>query len=185
MVEQVHTLAYYDQVTGLPNRRLMRDRLDRALRTAAHHGRRVAVLFLDLDHFKRINDTFSHTTGDRLLREVATRLGRTVRQSDNIGRSDAEPADTTISRLGGDEFTVVLTEIVHAEDPALVARRILQALDQPFSLGTGTVSIAASIGISVFPGDGEDADTLVKNADTAMYAVKDQGRNAIGSTIPR
>lgn len=178
MVEQVHTLAYYDQVTGLPNRRLMRDRLDRALRTAAQHGRRVAVLFLDLDHFKRINDTFGHTTGDRLLREVATRLGRTVRQSDNIGRSDAEPADTTISRLGGDEFTVVLTEIAHAEDPALVARRILQALDQPFSLGTGTVSIAASIGISVFPGDGEDADTLVKNADTAMYAVKDQGRNA-------
>jgi diguanylate cyclase (GGDEF)-like protein len=178
MVEQVHTLAYYDQVTGLPNRRLMRDRLDRALRMAAQHGRRVAVLFLDLDHFKRINDTFGHTTGDRLLREVAVRLGRTVRQSDNIGRSDAEAADATISRLGGDEFTVVLTEIAHAEDPALVARRILQALDQPFLLGTETVSIAASIGISVFPGDGEDADTLVKNADTAMYTVKDQGRNA-------
>ncbi len=177
MVEQVHTLAYYDHVTGLPNRRLMRDRLDRALRVATQHGRHVAVLFLDLDHFKRINDTFGHPTGDRLLQEVAERLAQTVRQSDDVGHLDAETPNATISRLGGDEFTVVLTEVAHPEDPALVARRILQSLARPFSLGAETVLITASIGISVFPGDGEDADTLVKNADTAMYTIKDQGRN--------
>lgn len=177
MVEQVHTLAYYDHVTGLPNHRLMRDRLDRALRISKQHRRHVAVLFLDLDHFKRINDTFGHQTGDRLLQAVAERLTQTVRQSDNVGRLETESPGATISRLGGDEFTVVLTEVAHPEDPAVVARRILQTLARPFALETQTVLITGSIGISVFPNDGEDADTLVKNADTAMYDVKDQGRN--------
>lgn len=182
MVEQVHTMAYYDQVTGLPNRRLMHDRLDLALRVAAQHKRHVAVLFLDLDQFKRINDTFGHSKGDRLLQELSKRLATVVRRSDNVGRRDAEGRDAEgpvamISRLGGDEFTVVLTEVTQPEDSVLVARRILQSLATPFSLDSETVLITASIGISVFPGDGEDADTMVKNADTAMYTVKDQGRN--------
>jgi diguanylate cyclase (GGDEF)-like protein len=136
----------------------------------------VAVLYLDLDHFKRINDTFGHQTGDRLLQEVAERLSQTVRQSDHVGRLDGDTPEATISRLGGDEFTVVLTEVAHQEDPALVARRVLESLALPFSLGGQNVLITASIGISVSPEDGDDTDTLIKNADTAMYNVKDQGR---------
>ncbi|HET9652381.1 MAG TPA: EAL domain-containing protein, partial [Usitatibacter sp.] len=157
--------AYHDALTGLPNRVLFRDRVDQALAIARRHEvQHVAVMFLDLDRFKFINDSLGHKVGDLLLKEVARRLKDAVRESD------------TVARLGGDEFTVLLPEIAGIEGAEAVAEKMLEATRQPYRLGDKDLNVTTSIGIAMFPQDGRDADTLMKNADTAMYHVKAQGR---------
>ena len=155
--------AYHDALTGLPNRYLLQDRLMTALPRARRASTRVAVLFLDLDRFKVVNDSLGHSMGDRLLREVAKRLGRHVRESD------------TLARFGGDEFTILVEAIHLVEDTAKVAQSLRDALREPFVLDGRELYVTASIGISVFPDDGVDAETLVKNSDIAMYRAKDLG----------
>ena len=157
--------AQHDLVTNLPNRLLLRDRISQAIVMARRQRRPLAVLFLDLDGFKYINDSLGHATGDELLQSVSKRLLASVRRSD------------TVSRQGGDEFVILLSEITHAEDAATSAREILLALSAPHSIGGNDLHINGSIGISVYPGDGEDVETLIKYADTAMYHAKEVGRN--------
>ena len=166
-LEQVLSLrAQHDVLTDLPNRLLLNDRLDQAIARARRHGTGVAVLFIDLDRFKDVNDALGHAVGDRLLQEVARRLKATVRASD------------TVSRLGGDEFVVVLSEIEHRRNAAMQANKIRAALAAPpHAIGRQKLRIEASIGTSVFPDDGLDATTLVNCADMAMYAAKRSGRN--------
>jgi diguanylate cyclase (GGDEF)-like protein/PAS domain S-box-containing protein len=172
--EQIRWLAYHDSLTGLGNRLLFRERIELAAAQARRSEKPFGVLFLDLDHFKRINDTFGHSEGDRLLQGVADRLVRSVRDTDLVARPEAPPA---ISRLGGDEFTVLLAEVVDVRDLAKVARRLLEQLRRPFLLGGHEVVITGSVGIAAFPADGDDADTLLRNADAAMYHAKEAGRN--------
>jgi diguanylate cyclase (GGDEF)-like protein/PAS domain S-box-containing protein len=175
--EQTRFLAYYDGLTGLPNRTFYKELLSRALTLAQRYRRNMATLFVDLDAFKRINDTLGHDAGDQLLQEVAARLMQGVRKSDYVARADEEEAHDAVSRLGGDEFIVLLNELSRIEDAAIAANRILTELSQPFMLGGQEVFITASIGISVFPSDGTDADALLKAADIAMYHAKNQGKN--------
>jgi diguanylate cyclase (GGDEF)-like protein/PAS domain S-box-containing protein len=158
-------LAHYDALTGLPNRNLLHDRLRQALVYAARHRARVALMFLDLDRFKTINDSLGHHVGDRILKEVAARLTRTLRSGD------------TVARLGGDEFVVVLQEVREPNDAAHVAANLLRELAPPCSVDGRELHVSASIGITVFPDDGRDADVLMKHADVAMYHVKESGRN--------
>ncbi|WP_040475589.1 sensor domain-containing protein [Paramagnetospirillum caucaseum] len=162
--DQIRHQAYHDALTGLPNRFLLADRLDHALEVSRRVQTQVAVLFLDLDRFKVINDSLGHHEGDKLLVEVARRVGQTVRRSD------------TVSRLGGDEFVVVLSSFSDTTEVALVAEKIIAALARPLRLAGKAVHSGTSIGIAVFPQDGEDAATLLKNADTAMYQAKAGGR---------
>lgn len=179
--ETIRNLAYFDGLTGLPNRVLMRELLGRALAAAERHQRSLAVLFVDLDQFKRINDTLGHDMGDLLLQEVAKRLVSCIRRSDVIfseGEVSLVGKEEAISRLGGDEFVLILSEISSSEDAANVARRISAALAQPIRLGHDEVVITASIGISVYPYDATSAETLLKHADAAMYHAKEQGRNS-------
>jgi PAS domain S-box-containing protein len=178
--EQIRFLAYYDGLTQLPNRTLFIERLKLALASATRHGRRIAILFLDLDRFKHINDTLGHSAGDELLRSVADRLRKVLRSTDTIGReagSAASNSDGTVARLGGDEFVVSATDITRGEDAARVASRILDALSDPFMLNEHEVFVTGSIGISLYPDDGGDSDTLLKSADAALYHAKDVGRN--------
>jgi diguanylate cyclase (GGDEF)-like protein len=175
MVEQIHVLAYYDTLTGLPNRVRFKEQLNRELLLAGRRRQSVAILFLDLDNFKHINDTLGHDLGDRLLQEVTSRLLKWIRFSDFPSRANKD--HTIVSRLGGDEFTLYLSDLQHAQDAARVAQRILDVLSKAFMLDSHEVFITASIGITVFPLDGKDGDTLLKNADTAMYHAKDQGKN--------
>ncbi len=163
--EQLRQLAFQDSLTRLANRVLFRDRVQHALERAQRSGQPVAVMFLDLDNFKTINDSLGHGEGDRLLVATARQLVRHTRASD------------TVARLGGDEFTLLLPEIKRSEDAAIVAERIQANLSQPLNLGGHEVFVTPSIGIAVFPKDGEDAETLLKNADMAMYLAKRQGRN--------
>jgi len=173
----IHQLAYYDSLTGLANRVLFKDRLSNALSYAGRHNLHLATLFIDLDRFKVINDTLGHTVGDLLLTHVAERLSESVRQSDSVGRhADHEPMHA-LARLGGDEFTILLTALPQPEDAGRVARRILDSLAHPFSIDGHEIFISASIGISIFPSDGSTVEALLKNADTAMYHAKEQGRN--------
>jgi diguanylate cyclase (GGDEF)-like protein/PAS domain S-box-containing protein len=158
-------LASHDPLTDLPNRLLLGDRLARALALAHRHDGRLAVLFLDVDHFKRINDSFGHSLGDELLRSIGREVTMCVRSSD------------TVSRHGGDEFVVVLSELEHAEDAAEGARKIIAALTRPHHLAGQELHITVSIGISIYPDDGGDAETLLKCADMALYHAKDQGRD--------
>jgi diguanylate cyclase (GGDEF)-like protein/PAS domain S-box-containing protein len=174
---QIRFLAYYDGLTLLPNRVLFMERLDLALSSARRQSRMLAILFLDLDRFKRINDTLGHGPGDRLLQSVAERLRRCLRSSDTIVRGDPLNTNDAVARLGGDEFIVTLQDINRGEDAAIVARRILEALKEPFRLEDQEVVISASIGISLFPHDGTSVETLLKNADAAMYHAKDLGRS--------
>ncbi len=163
--DQIKSLAYHDALTGLPNRLLFTDRLSLAVSQAARHNHHLAVLFLDMDRFKVINDSLGHTLGDRMLQAVAERLQACVREAD------------TVARLGGDEFTLLLPGAAHPEDVARVAEKILESLKQPFKIEGRELFCTASMGISLFPEDGADAETLVKNADTAMYRAKEQGRD--------
>ena len=176
-MEKSRALAYYDGLTGLPNRQLFTDRLERALVHARRHDRLVAICFLDLDGFKRVNDTLGHSIGDRLLCQVAQRLMSGVRLSDFVGRLHSDESPVAVSRLGGDEFTFVLREISTSEDAGGVADRVLDALRKPFVVDGHEVTATGSIGIAVFPHNGYDAETLLRNADTAMYWAKDRGRN--------
>ena len=180
---RIRQLAYFDTVTGLPNRLLMEDLLQHGLAMAERYRHRLAVLFLDVDNFKRINDTLGHHSGDALLREVAKRLLSCVRKSDLLLRQGevenllAEQQHESVSRLGGDEFVLILSKITDAVDADRVAVRIAEALSQPFIFEEDEVSITATIGISVYPDDGTSASTLLKHADMAMYHAKEQGRN--------
>lgn len=174
---QVRHMAYYDNLTGLPNRVLFKERLKQALSLAQRYQRLSALMFLDLDNFKRINDTLGHKVGDLLLKEVADRLKYCVRDSDTVSRLSLENPANTIARLGGDEFTIFLTELQHAEDPARVARRVLSELSRPFVLDGHEVFVTASLGITLSPFDSDDFDSLLKNADTAMYHAKYEGKN--------
>lgn len=158
-------LANHDPLTTLPNRVLFMDRLSQALQRVRYHRRLVAVLFLDLDNFKQVNDTLGHAIGDLLLKAVSKRFENCVREGD------------TVARLGGDEFTLILENIAHAEDVPKVTQKILEIFAAPFQIQGHELFITASIGISLFPQDGEDPETLVKYADTAMYLAKEQGRN--------
>ncbi len=174
---EIHRLAYYDSLTGLPNRVLFKDRVAQALLHARRYKTTVATLFLDLDRFKVINDTLGHNIGDLLLKHVADRLAESVRHSDTVGRSVETEEQHSLARLGGDEFTVLLTNLHDVQDAGLVARRVLDALAKPFSIEGHEIFVTASIGISIFPVDGDSVDSLLKNADSAMYHAKEQGRN--------
>lgn len=169
---RIRQLAYYDNLTGLPNRVLFLDRLSQTLELARRHRRKAALLFLDLDNFKRINDTLGHGIGDELLKTMAARLSNCLRASDAVGRAALEG---TAARLGGDEFTVLLSELSQEEEAAIVAQRILDALSKPMCLGTHEVIVTPSIGIALFPQDGNDVESLLKNADLAMYFAKRTG----------
>ena len=163
--DQLDHLAHHDVLTDLPNRMLLQDRLGQAVGLARRQGRQLAVMFLDLDRFKHINDSLGHAVGDQLLQSVAQRLVSCVRHSD------------TISRQGGDEFVLLLPYIEHADDAALSAQKILAALAPPHRIDRHDLHISVSIGISIYPDDGQDAETLIKSADTAMYHAKENGRN--------
>ena len=163
---QINHTAEHDFLTGLPNRWLLTDRLSQVIALAKRNNERVAVLFLDLDGFKHINDSLGHTAGDRLLQSIAKRLVKCVRGSD------------TVSRQGGDEFVVLLSEMQQGNDAAITAQRILEAVAESHCLDDRKLHVTTSIGISVYPDDGLDADTLIKNADTAMYQAKEAGRHS-------
>ena len=169
-------LAYYDSLTGLPNRRMFKDRLAQALRHAERSGGLVAVCFIDLDGFKTINDTLGHDSGDQVLREVADRLAGSVRLTDAVSRGSGESGQAAVSRLGGDEFTLLLTGIHDPRDAGRVARRVINALREPFALDGREVYATASIGIAVAPLDGDNVEALLQHADVAMYSAKDAGR---------
>jgi len=163
--ERIHHLAYYDALTGLPNRALYNDRLSLALVRAQRTREMLVVLFLDLDWFKDVNDTLGHSVGDQLLKSVAGRLTDSLRKED------------TVTRLGGDEFALLLPGIDLVENAAGTAQKILEAVKKPLTLDGHELNITASIGIAIHPADGESAETLLKNADIAMYHAKEQGRN--------
>ena len=165
MTSQMTFAAQHDLVTNLPNRLLLKDRISQAISLARRQHNSIAVIFLDLDRFKYINDSLGHATGDKLLQSISNRLVAGVRGSD------------TVSRQGGDEFVILLSEIAYPKAAATSAQKILLSLDLPHSIDGHNLHVNASIGISVYPGDGEDAESLIKNADTAMYHAKERGRN--------
>jgi len=182
--DRLRYLAYYDPLTSLPNRRSFNEQLNRILRRSQRHETSAALLFIDLDHFKRINDSIGHARGDRLLVEIAKRLTMELREDDainyfsdsNAEDEDDSEASTEIARLGGDEFTVVLSDVEKIADIEVVARRILDTLSQPIALQSHNPVVTPSIGIAIYPQDGTDPDALVRNADTAMYVAKAEGR---------
>ncbi|MCW9013439.1 MAG: EAL domain-containing protein [Gammaproteobacteria bacterium] len=164
--QRLHTLAYYDDLTGLPNRELFNDHLDNALAQAHRHNKKLAVMFLDVDRFKNVNDTLGHKVGDLLLQAVAENIRQCVRDSDSV------------SRFGGDEFTIILNDISRPEDAVKVVRKIVDVLSRPIKLSDGMELYATtSMGICIFPEDGNNSELLIKNADTAMYRAKEAGRN--------
>jgi diguanylate cyclase (GGDEF)-like protein/PAS domain S-box-containing protein len=164
-LEMAHS-AQHDFLTGLPNRMLLNDRVAQAINAAPRHMKKVAILFLDLDGFKHINDSLGHPIGDKLLQSVARRLENCVRGAD------------TVSRQGGDEFVVLLSEVEHSEDAAITARRMLQAVAEGHSIDYHDLHVTSSMGVSVYPDDGLNSETLIKNADTAMYQAKENGRQS-------
>ncbi|PTR17182.1 diguanylate cyclase (GGDEF)-like protein [Nitrosospira sp. Nsp2] len=162
---QLDHLAHHDALTGLPNRLLLQDRLSQTIALAHRQGGQFALLFMDLDEFKKINDSVGHDNGDQLLQSVAQRLVGCMRNSD------------TVCRQGGDEFLVLLTGIKHRDDAAASAQKIVAALIAPHRINELQILVSISIGISIYPDDGQDAQALVKNADIAMYHAKENGRN--------
>ncbi len=177
--EQIRFLAYYDSLTGLPNRQLFMEHVEQALHAASRSGDKMALLYLDLDRFKRINDTLGHDAGDQLLKKISTDLTDSVRSSDIIAKADMPSGPrASLSRLGGDEFTLLLTGIAEEEHAGLVAKRILELLNQPMEINDQEVYVSASIGISLYPRDGDTVDLLLRSADVAMYHAKESGRNS-------
>jgi len=172
-------LAYYDSLTGLPNRQHFTDKLESALEDAARLGEKVAVVYMDLDEFKKINDSYGHTTGDQLLCAVAGRLAHCVREGDSIARSVGDSPAVLPSRLGGDEFTFLINRLHERDEAESIARRILGTLVEPYHLGEREISITPSMGLALFPDDGITGGELMKNADMAMYQAKESGRNTI------
>ena len=165
--ERLSHLAQFDPLTGLPNRTLLHDRLAQTLVQSRRKAWQTSALFVDLDRFKLVNDTLGHYAGDLMIAEVARRLMRCVRPGDTVGR------------ISGDEFAIVLADLAHADDAAIVAQRVLDELSAPYVLAGNEAFATASVGIATFPGDGEDAESLLKNADIAMYRAKEQGRNCM------
>jgi len=163
--ERLSHLATHDSLTGLPNRILFGDRLSLELARARRSGKKLAVMLLDLDHFKDINDTWGHDVGDEVLKTIGRRLPELLRKSDSI------------ARMGGDEFLILLPEIEEAEDARILALKILDAFKKPFAVGARELYATTSIGIAIYPDDGTNPDMLMKKADMAMYSVKKQGRN--------
>jgi diguanylate cyclase (GGDEF)-like protein len=176
-IQQIHRLAYFDAVTELPNRSRFHDKLAETLETARRDGAAFALMFLDLDQFKRINDTLGHAVGDDLLRVIAQRLMHGLRPDDVARATHAKAVQRDVCRHGGDEFIVLLNGVKDEQDAARAANRLLTMLAQPIVLGTHEVFVSASIGIVLYPRDGDDLDTLLKNADVAMYHAKAQGRS--------
>ncbi|GAB1458456.1 hypothetical protein MASR2M50_02300 [Thauera sp.] len=164
--ERLRFRANHDALTGLPNRRLFEDRLQSAIASALRHGERFALMLVDLDRFKGVNDRFGHLAGDALLVEVGRRLQLCVRASD------------TVARLGGDEFAVILGEVGGREDAAEVAGRICASMAEPFELGEGVAQVGASVGVALGPQDDADAEELQRRADAALYSVKHGGRGS-------
>ena len=164
--------SFHDSLTGLSNRALLMERLTLCLEKARHGAKRLAVLFLDLDLFRAINDGFGHDVGDSIFREVARRLLQCVRDGD------------TVARVGGDEFIVLLPEIARSEDATTVARKLLEAVAQPFELDGRRVDLTTSIGVAVYPDDGQDPEALLRNADAAMARAKERGRNNFQLSVP-
>lgn len=167
--ETIRHLAYHDQLTGLPNRALFNDRLDVALTRASWNGGKLAVMLMDLDHFKIINDTLGHTMGDRLLQRVGVRLTDTLRKGD------------TVCRMGGDEFLLLLPGLENSAEAGVVANKVLAAIREPFLVDDVELRITTSLGVALCPDDGRQSDTLVRNADIAMYHVKANGRDGYQS----
>jgi diguanylate cyclase (GGDEF)-like protein/PAS domain S-box-containing protein len=163
--QRIQHLAYYDPLTGLPNRRLLYDRLDMSIAHAHRNHEQFAIMFVDLDRFKNINDTLGHNAGDQLLEQVAERLKLCLREDDSVART------------GGDEFVILLAQITHPDDAVVIAQRILDEIAKPYSIASHELVTTCSIGIAYYPEDGEDRNTLVKNADTAMYRAKERGRD--------
>jgi len=163
--DAVRFLAYHDSLTGLPNRRLLDDRFKQAVHLAQRRDRKVAAMLIDLDNFKQVNDSFGHRAGDGVLKEVAQRLTACVRKAD------------TLARHGGDEFVVVISEVNAEADCQVVAEKILRALAAEFNIDGRALTLGASIGISLYPGDAGDGDALLRSADAAMYRAKQLGRN--------
>jgi len=176
--DQVRYLAYHDSLTGLPNRAMFKEHLGHAIASARKNREKLALLFLDIDDFKRVNDTLGHQAGDTLLQEVAQRLSECLRENDFVAVADDMDASTgTLARQGGDEFIVLLSDIKHAFEPSAVANRVIESLSNPFTIQRHEYHTSASIGITVYPTDGEQADDLIKNADIAMYHAKERGKN--------
>jgi diguanylate cyclase (GGDEF)-like protein/PAS domain S-box-containing protein len=163
--KELQRLAHYDALTGLPNRILFNERLEQAIAQCKRKGATMALMFMDLDKFKIVNDTMGHDVGDMLLKEVTNRISGCLRETD------------TVARMGGDEFTVILGETATPDEAAIVARKIIELISAPFNIGNNIANIGTSIGISIYPNNGEDSATLIKRADIAMYAVKQAGRN--------
>jgi predicted signal transduction protein with EAL and GGDEF domain/DNA-binding response OmpR family regulator len=203
--EQIRQLAYFDALTGLPNRVLFGEQVQKAISQAERRGTQLAVMFVDLDHFKRVNDTLGHGAGDELLRLVSTRLASLVREADSVTHHEARPSglapfssgqvlplDTqaqahsqahahpqdvhSIARLGGDEFIVLMTDVQRPDDAAAVARRLVAALAEPLTVQGTEIFVGGSVGVAMYPADGGDINTLMMNADTAMYRAKAAGR---------
>lgn len=175
--DRISRMSLYDELTGLPNRSLFEDRLRQALAYSDRYEGKLAVLFLDLDNFKRINDIFKHRSGDTILREIAERLTSSLRSSDSVTRHHEGDSMPTIARMGGDEFTILLSRIRTSQDAIRIAERIISVMAVPFSINRQEVFISASIGIATSPVDGREADILMKNAHAAMYHAKEKGRN--------
>ena len=170
-------MAYFDSLTSLPNRRLFAEQLNLLLRLSRRQNQMLGLLFLDLDNFKRINDSLGHNAGDQLLKEVARRLAGCVRESDVVAHYVDSESRIDVSRLGGDEFTVVLNQIDRPESAGVVAQRLLDALTRPMNIDGHEIVVTPSIGIAVAPQDGGDTEGLLKAADTAMYHAKKMGKN--------
>jgi diguanylate cyclase (GGDEF)-like protein len=175
--EQIRKLAYYDSLTGLPNRTFFTRMMSKAISQAERNKQTLAVMFIDLDNFKRINDTLGHAVGDQLLQAIPDVVLRCIRKSDIFARYSEDEIMRAMSRLGGDEFIVLLNGIKKSEDAAIIARRINTEMMTPFSLGGNEVYVSASIGIAIYPHDGADVDSLLKSADMAMYHAKAAGRS--------
>lgn len=165
--ERLRSIALYDSLTGLPNRLLFHDRLEQAISRAQRSGKKCAVMFIDIDGFKAVNDALGHDRGDDLLRQAAQRMCAAIRKDD------------TVARLAGDEFVVVATEISAPADAAKVAQNLVAELRRPFTLESNTATVSASVGISVYPDDASESASLLKNADAAMYTVKNDGKDAV------
>ena len=163
--ETIKNMAYYDSLTGLPSRTLFHDRFTMAMAESKRNDKKMALIMIDLDHFKNINDNFGHDAGDELLKELSSRLVNTLRKTD------------TICRMGGDEFAVLISDVSTKEMIDEVAQRIVLAIGKPFPLQDIERRIGASLGIAIYPEDGDTLDTLIKHADSAMYEVKKMGRN--------
>lgn len=174
---KIRYLAFYDSLTGLANRSLFRKHWLKIQALAERTHQNIAIMFIDLDHFKQINDTLGHTTGDQVLIMVAERLKATLRNSDVISRPQHESGGSMISRVGGDEFTLLATNLKSPEHAAKLAERLIEVLSKPLEIKDQRLNLSASVGISIYPDDGSDIDTLLKHADTAMYEAKNRGRN--------